>query len=239
MGTELLVVDQTTYPILADSGNVGQTILDNMGGEAISPADLVRIKIPSSGATTWLVPTADGEQPMKTLDGVIVHICRRRAMWDGADPTGKPPLCCSNDMIRGVGNPGGECEHCKWNQYGTSVKQDGSPANGKKCKETKLVFLLRPGQFLPDVVGISPGSLKDFRKWQLSLKVPYWAISVSLSLKEDRNTDGIKYAKVVPTQTSILNKDVAEVIAAYAKQMAGVFEATSMTPEETGGSVEI
>jgi hypothetical protein len=210
-------------------------IQDNMGGETVSPGDLARIKVPSGGGLFWTVTDADGqEQPVKTLDGIIVHITRRRAYWQGSEPSGDPPDCSSSDCLVGVGNPGGQCASCPLNQFGTSHKPDGSQGRGKACKETKLIFLLREGLLLPDVVSVPPASLKGLRQWQLKLGAPYWSILTRLGLEKTSNKDGTEYARIVPTKLGLLPQDLARQILGYANALQGVFAAVQLQQDDVG-----
>lgn len=236
MATDLVPVNLESYPIV--SGNCAEVIRENMGGEQVSPSDLSRIKVPSGGGLTWEVPSADGVEPAKVIDGVIIHICRRRAYWSNPNPTGDPPDCASDDCIEGKGDPGGPCEACPYNEFGSSRKGDGSEGRGKACKESKLLFTLRPGQSLPDVVVIPPGSLKAVKQYQLKLGKPYWSVVTRLALKKATNKDGIAYAQVEPTKVGVLNDDAASGMRAFAQTLQSVFAATTIERSDVDADAE-
>lgn len=222
-----LVVSKETFPILAAGYNVAEVIRQNMGGEQITAQDLNRIRVPTGGATTWSVPSVDGgDEAMKALQGVIMHIARRRAYWKGIEVTGLPPDCASSDCTTGIGDPGGDCELCPNNQFGSAISPDGSPGAGKACKETKLIFLLREGQMLPDVVIAPPGSLKAMRQYQFRLPAPFPAVVTKLELAKATSRNNHAYAQVVPTMVGRVPEELARATIAYAQQLHDVFSAT-------------
>ena len=228
--TELVTVTEENYPILAGGANVAETIRNNMAGEEVTEADLLRIKVPTGGATIWQV----GDEACKELTGVLVHITRRRAYWPDRNQTGVPPTCASVDCMTGIGEPGGLCRECPNNQFGSAIKQDGTQGRGKACKEKKLLFLLREGRLLPDVVVVPGASLKAMRQWQLQLGLPYCAIVTRLTLAKAKSADGDEYAEVVPAKIADLADDIAEKLTAYAGELQSVFAAVGI--DEDGGN---
>jgi len=235
MSTELttITLDAAKYPALVAGGSIGQTIRQNLAGESLTEGDLVRIRVPAGGGKNWIVPTADGgEHSLKELTGVVVYIAARRAYWPDSNPTGEPPACSSRDCITGTGRPGGPCVACPHNTFGSAQRPDGTVGRGKACKESRLVFLLREGRTLPDVVVIPPGSLKSFKAWRLLLDVPFWGIVTSLTLRPDKNKDGVTYSQVVTRQAGVLSEETAKGIAHYAQELQGLFEAIEVEAEE-------
>lgn len=233
--TELVTVTEENYPVLAGEAKVAEMIRANMAGEEVTEADLLRIKVPSGGATIWQV----GDEACKELTGVLVHITRRRAYWPNRDQTGVPPDCSSVDCITGIGEPGGICRMCLNNQFGTAVKQNGSPGRGKACKEKKLLFLLREGRLLPDVVAVPGASLKAMRQWQLQLPRPYCGVVTRLTLNKAKSADGDEYAEVVPAMIAELSGDVATKLTEYASELASVFASVGIESESDHDSDSI
>jgi hypothetical protein len=214
------------YPALRGGADILRTIRFNLGGDLVAPRDLNRIQVPSAGSRIWTATGTDGEETArKTLEGIIVHIARRRACWSSSEPNGDPPQCASRDCRHGVGTPGGECPRCPLNVFGTARKADGGPGRGKACKETRLLFLLREGRLLPDVVTIPASSLKPLRQFQLKLGLPYWSVVTSLTLEQAQNRDGIRYAIIRPRKSGSLPDDVAGQVAAYASALQYIFAA--------------
>ena len=225
--TEIATVTEKNYPILAGDANVGEMIRQNMGGEQVTEADLLRIKVPTGGATIWQV----GDEACKDLTGVLVHITRKRAYWPDRNQTGVPPACASVVCLTGVGEPGGLCCVCPHNQFGSAVKQDGTPGRGKACKEKKLLFLLREGRMIPDVVAVPSASLRALRQWQLQLVRPYYSVVTQLTLNKAKSADGDEYAEVVPAIVGELSTEIAAKLSSYAQDLASVFAAVGVESE--------
>lgn len=240
-GGTALAVTEEKFPALTDDGDFLAAVRENLAGEEISPADLTRIKVPSGGGTTWTVPTVDGDEAHKTLEGVIVHTCKRRAYWPDANPTGDPPMCASSDCLVGVGEPGGPCKTCPHNVFGSALKPDGSAGRGKACKERRLLFLLREGGHLPDIVDAPPGSLKRLRQWLLQLApLKYCQVVTRLTLEEAQNRDSIKFATIKPVKVAELPVDAAEKILHYAQALQELFAAVEIEPDgENGEAAEV
>lgn len=226
MSTGLITADafNKQWPVLSPQSEAAQLIRDNLSGEDVGVGDLDRIKVPAGGATSWTVPTIEGDKNEKSLEGIIIHVARRRAYWDSPNPSGDPPTCASTDCITGVGDPGGDCASCPFNQFGSAVKQGGVAGRGKACKESTLLFLLRSGQNLPVVVVTPPGSLKSIKQYRLKLPVPYFGCLTRLSLKKSKNKDGIDYAEIVPEYVGPLDPTQVDFVRRYAQALTGVFK---------------
>lgn len=192
-----LATIESQYPVLAgDVQATMEVIRENLGGEQIGPNDLTRVKVPGSGATTWEVPTASGEQSQKELEGVIVFHKQARTYWaEGLEEGGgKPPDCWSDDAVTGHGEPGGDCATCQFAQFGSDDKE-----RGQACKLMRQLFILRPGQFLPTLVTVPPSSLKGARAYLLGLAsegIPYYGVKTKLTLEKQKNQDGIAFAQI-------------------------------------------
>ena len=236
----LVPVTEANYPVLVHGQEAIDLIRQNMAGEEVSPADLPRITVPTGGSLFWtgLLNEQGEETASKTLDGVILHIARRRALWASNEPSNDPPICsATGDCLVGIGEPGGECKTCPFNQYGTAVKADGTAGRGKLCKERKLLFVLPPGRLLPYVVSVPPASLKGMRQYQFSLGVPFCCVVTRLELIPATNADGTKYAQVKPSLASKIEPEQAKKLMAYAKELQAVFAGVEMEQDAGAGQV--
>ena len=250
-GTELVTLSPEQYPAL--TGNVAAALAENLAGEDISPDDLTRIKIPTGGSLNWTVLGAAGEEHHEYLDGVILHLELRRAYWPDPSPEkGRLPQCISYDWITGVGTPGGECASCRFNQWGTQIRPDGSRGKGKACKQMKLLFDLREGRILPDIVCVSPGSLKPIKHYQMQL-APCTLPGVVTRLELARETSrsgvvrnpetgemeqvkgGIEYAQLRPSMLASLDAETVKKTRSFANELRSVFQATQVYSEEVNG----
>lgn len=237
MSTALITADQFSkqWPVLSPQSEAAQLIRSNLSGEDVGIGDLDRIKVPAGGATTWTVPSIEGDKSEKVLEGIIIHVARRRAYWESANPSGDPPTCSSTDCITGIGDPGGDCESCPFNQFGSAVKQCGGAGRGKACKESTLLFLLRSGHNLPEVVVTPPGSLKSVKQYRLKLPVPYYACVTRLSLKKSQNKDNIAFAEIVPEYAGPLDPTMADFVKRYAQALTGVFKSATADHSDMEG----
>lgn len=196
------------YPVLKSAEDMSAALSENLGGEALSAFDLDQVKIPSGGGTIWQIDSIDGEENLKAIEGIIVFSNLSRSYWaDGIEDGGggNPPDCYSNDCITGKGDPGGDCGACHLAQFGSSDKGEG-----QACKQTRQLFLLRPGDMLPTVVSIPPSSLKNAKQFFLRLAskgLPYSSVVTSIALEKAKNNQGIAYAKAVFSVTGKLGAD--------------------------------
>ena len=111
--------------------NMGDSLSDEMGGLS---ATFEQIRIPIGGVTYFEVPGDDPEQveTVKEFSAVILHHHPMRAYYrDKYTGGNNPPDCGSFDAIEGTGTPGGDCEHCAFNQFGTG--ENGAKACHSSC----------------------------------------------------------------------------------------------------------
>lgn len=161
------------------------------------PIDFPRIRIPPGGGTTFEVPSDEGTEPVKELVGVILDHYRVNAYWEGEYAgTGTPPTCSALDAKTGIGKPGGNCDTCKLNAWGSNTKG----GRGKACKNIRRVYLLTEGEMLPYLLALPPTSLEDFNAYMRRLtskhKVPYYGAISKAKLYRAQNKDGITYSAV-------------------------------------------
>lgn len=208
---------ESNYPALAGSSTtVMATIEENLGGRALTAADLMRVKVPSGGGAAW--DLGDDEDPTKTLNAVVIHSRNIRACWE-AEFTGgnNPPDCSSDDGKTGYGTPGGACRDCVNAQF-------GSKGRGQKCKQMQQLFLLLPGFFLPVILNVPPTSLKNYSNYAIKLGSRGLSISgvvTELTLEKDKSGDGIEYSKIRLKKIANLPPEQAAVAGALGKTVAG------------------
>lgn len=240
MGTQLVEMKSFSaqYPVLAPGNQAAELLRQNLAGESVGMADLERVKVPAGGGVAWTVKTLEGDKTVKSLEGVLLHVVRRRAYWKSANPSGDQPDCSSNDCVTGIGEPGGACISCPLNQFGTAAKQGGGVGRGKACKESVLLFLLQPGALLPTIVVTPAGSLKAVKQYRLKLAeggVPYHAAVTRLELAKTTNKDGIAYSQIAPSFAGQLPPEAAAQVQAYAATLGNNFDTVSVSREEVEG----
>lgn len=229
MSNELIVLQPAQYPALDPNSDQVKLMTQNLGGESLSVADFTRIKVPSQGSTKWAVETAEGEKLVENVEGVILNSTRRRAYWSNPNPSQTPPDCSSVDMLHGIGNPGGPCIACPFNQFGSAAN-----GHGKACRETRILFVLRAGQVLPDVVSAPPGSLRNIKNYLLAVAKegsPYFGVVTQLSLEAAQNTDGTKYARIKAKSLGKLDDASYQRIVATIRQYEATFQQVAATFE--------
>lgn len=230
--TALTVLSGKGYTVVQyQPEDLREMIAENMGGE-LKPSDLQRIRVPAGGGKAWEVVDDNGEvQSAKTISGVVLMARTQRAYWAEKFGGGnEPPNCASLDGKIGQGTPGGDCSECPFNQFGSAVGNDGEPSASKACKEMKLLFLLRPGLLLPEVVVLPPSSLGAYRKYATMLTSRGKAVSAVITevgLKEASSKDGIKYAQATLRAVEALDSQSADWLRRYAAGIAEVLTAAA------------
>jgi hypothetical protein len=157
--------------------------------------DLDRVHVPLGGSTTWQVPGINGTESVSELDGIILGYQDQRAFWRGSPEEGTPgapPDCASPDTVNGVGDPGGLCCNCPFAQFGS-----GSTGRGQACRLTRELLFARPQDRLPFIVSVPPSSLRNVRKFQARLPLPYFCAFVRLGLSPVRQVGRI-YSVIEP-----------------------------------------
>ena len=233
MPNELVTLNLSDYPALDPTNDRVKLMMANLGGESLTIADFNRLKVPTGGGTKWQIDSAEGATVADVLEGVILYTTRRRAYWSNPNPTMTPPDCASADMLNGQGTPGGPCVRCLFNQFGSSTNH-----RGKACKEARLVFLLRPGQMLPDVVAFPPGSLKAIRKYLVDLSsvpVPYFGVVTQFGLTRVMNADGIAYARITAKMVGKLDPDTLKAMLKAIDSYAETFQAATVEAVDVHG----
>lgn len=125
---------------------------------------LPRAKIPSGGMLQFEVTGDNPDEPdyEKTLEGVLMYAHCANVYWpEGSEyDDDAPPLCQSVDGKTGFGAPGGMCQDCMLNQYGSD-----SRGAGKACKNMRVIYLLRSGESMPIQLSLPPTSLRGYNDY--------------------------------------------------------------------------
>jgi hypothetical protein len=230
-GTAIATIREQ-YPVLDPKSDAAELIQFNLGGEGVNIADLDRVKVPGGGGLSWEVPTYNGAESQKAIEGILIHVARRRAYWSNPNPSNTPPDCTSQDMETGTGKPGGDCSVCPLNQWGSAKGPDGSARKGKGCRERLLMFILRPGKTLPLIVSVPPTSLKPIRQYRLRLADAgkrFFAVQTRLTLLKKSNDKGTAYSEIVPEVIGDIDSVTAAAVEAYSRSLLGAMESAADT----------
>lgn len=209
----------------------------NLGSQGLKPTDLDKVKMPSGGGLSWEVPTLKGVQSLTTLEGIILHFRDVRAYWKSKGNTNSPPDCQSNDVIVGVGMPGGVCGKCPLAQFGTAVDDKGQPAKGQACKSMRLLLFLRQDDMIPMLISLPPTSLQAAKKYFLRLVgngFPFYGVTTQLSLEKAKNSAGTSYSSVVMGMGRELNKEEYEKVQLIGQAMRDLFAGTVVDAHDVG-----
>lgn len=235
MTTTALAKPEESYSlVLGRISECLQTIRDNLAGQKVDEFDLDRIHVPAGKGLSWQI-SGLVEAEEKEIRGVVVYQRASRAYWQHGIDDGQrtPPDCQSADLVTGVGNPGGLCEVCSFARFGTALK-----GKGQACRETHALFILRPGHMLPAVVVVPPTSLKQVKRYNLSLinaGHSLQTVETVLFLSSDKNSEGTSYARVEIGMSSKLDPEAASGMRRYAEELlpvlGGLAQRTYDTPE--------
>lgn len=226
MSKELAKREQTAVATVADyaimtmdAGELAQALTENLSGENLVPWDMTRVKVPSGGALSFSVPDMDNPDGVetKTITGVIVHHQTTRCYYETSfeEAPNQPPTCSSADGVNGTGNPGGVCQQCALNVFGTA---DGGEKRGKACKEQKVIYILTPETLLPLCIVTPPSSLKRFRNYMLGLTgkaCSYSKVVTEISLTKEKNADGIGFSELFFKLSGKLDQGEAQTVKMY------------------------
>ncbi len=162
MNTALAERKPFLLPDVATSSDFSQEELaEDMDGLNIG---FQRIKIPSGGQLQFEIPTENPDNPdyARVLEGVIVHSHNANTYWpEGHEyDDNTPPQCHSVDGKLGVGCPGGLCASCGYNVFGSDPK-----GKGKACKNTRVIYLLQSGTFMPIQISRPPTSIRPYTEF--------------------------------------------------------------------------
>ena len=170
-----------------------------------------------------------GDEAEKELTGIILDYTTPRAYWDTPDPLeGTPPVCMSQNSI--ISYDGKACAHCPYNDFGS---KDGD-SNAKACKESVLLFLLRPNSIIPLLVRVPVTSKGRFLKYStrlLSTLTPINSVVTKITLERATSKAGKPYALFNFEAISSLNSEEATHAREYARQFMDIVNAAQMAPE--------
>lgn len=235
-GTDLVIAggESNFLALRMDQNEVLDMIEETLGGETLQPQDLDRVKVPSGGGTTWEVPTLDGDEATKVIEGVIVDAVTRRAYWSKPyDGSNESPECFSNDGKVGTGDPGGICNGCPFNEF-----ESAANGVGKACKETRQVFVLLEDSLIPIVVTVPPASLTNLKQYRLRLLRGQRSLlsqTTKITLSKEKNSTGIEYSEVVFARGRDLDPEAVAQMKAYQAMLKPAVDAIGVHRDEVEG----
>ncbi len=229
-----LITNEGAFQKLKDF-DLSITLSDELAGLSGS---FERIRIPAAGSTVFEIPGDDPDSPeaVKDFSAVILHHHPLYAFYRNKYTGGSnPPDCGSFDGITGEGNPGGSCDECPYNQFGSG---EGS---GKACKNRRRVYLLREGEVFPMLLSLPTGSLKDFTRYLMRLLSKGQksnSVVTRFTLKKAVNASGIAYSQAQFTIARPLSPEELDLIQPLSEQVKAFSTRIGYDPEPAGDNTK-
>lgn len=216
-----LTVKNDGYIIPTINEDLSQSITDELEG---LPITLDKVKIPAGGGLAFEVPGEDPESPdmKKEIVGVIVDHYPLNSYWtEKYNGQNVAPACYSTDSRHGIGTPGGDCNKCAFNKYGS-----GDDGQSKACKNAHRLYILRSGELYPIVITIPPTSLKplsDYLAKRIITKgMRSFGVITKITLKKAVNATGIAYSQVQFSIYDKLPQESVDVMAQFSESIKGI-----------------
>lgn len=217
---------------------------NGMQGERFALSDLPFAKVPAGAAPAkWIIESVVGADMVDAIEGVLVYYGKAGVLWPtDIQKDGTKPLLRTDDLIEAtqVSDDFGDLdqiaiEECFLRMEGTRKIYDwnklpynqwGSGKNGgKRCKEQRLVCILRPNDYAPVFVRIPPTSVNEItsfmKKLTLQAQKPHYECVVSLSLEKKLSADGTVYHIVNVASKGMLSENEGKVFKALYTDMLG------------------
>lgn len=177
-----------------------QAIAEEMDGLGSIPFE--RVIIPSGGGLTFELPGEEEDHPNMVVELIAIILDHHpiNVYWkDKYNGSKEQPDCSSHDGKKGLERETGEikdCLTCPYNQF-------GSDGEGKACKNVHRLYLLRENNPIPLILSLPPTSLKYIRDYigkRILLKgLRCWQVITKITLKKEKNANGIAYSRAVFT----------------------------------------
>ena len=216
-----------SYPSLAANSRQAAIISANLEGEQMSEQDLIRVRTPLGGGTQWSIDANGNVETVDEIVGVLVAVAKRGTLWPQEDPSDSRPVIVSNDLRIGyrVGDDLGTIDPAvlekyrvgdrqyDWvalalsNEFGFGSSRSGS---GKRCKESRILAILRDGETWPILVTVGPGSLRNVLPFLKRLPVFCYETVVGMKLTKAKGKAGQPYSQIVPRIVGRLSEEEGE-----------------------------
>lgn len=220
-------VADTGYLVLQKDSNIVEIVEENLGSEGVSAYDLDRVKIPAGGATAFEVPTLEGEESIKEIEGIIIFWKTARAYWpEKFNGENNPPQCSSVDGEVGQGTPGGYCSKCPLAQFGSADN-----GKGQACKQMRQLFIVRENDILPLVLTLPPTSIKPAKQYFMRLAskgIKYTHAVTRITLEKAKSGEGITYSKAAFALVKQLEPAVCTKIDAFTESIRPMLETVAI-----------
>lgn len=234
--TEIAAMNENEGYLALRDFDLGGMLSEELAGLNLT---FERIKIPSGGGVIFEIPGDDPANPdtVKDFEAVILYNHAMNAYYKEEYKGGNnPPDCGSFDGIIGTGVPGGRCDKCPYNEFGS-----GKEGSGKACKNRRRMFLLREGELFPVILSLPTGSLKDYTKYVTRLMAKGLkpsSVVTRFSLKRANSSTNIVFSQAQFALARKLTPEEAKLVASYAAQIKAISQRVGYEEEpmeETAG----
>ena len=89
--------------------------------------------------------------------------------------------------MTGVGIPGGDCENCPYNQYGSGE------GKSKACKNKRYLYVIREGEIFPIILSLPASSLANFIKYTKQQLSKRRRLNQVVTKITERKTGNLRY----------------------------------------------
>lgn len=217
---------------IALTNNALDIIRENLKNQPLSFQLFDIVKSPSGGSTSFSVPGLAGDEMYKELTGVVLDYMTPRAYWDSPDPVeGTPPFCYSSDSL--ISNDGKPCSRCQFNDFGS---KDGD-SNAKACKESVMIFLLRPDNIMPIIIRVPVTSKLIFQRYMTRLigkMIPLCGVVTKITLDKTTNRTGQPYSLYNFEAVATLSPEETTKARAFGQQFMEIINAAEPDIQEAG-----
>ena len=240
-------VQTIDYPALAPSSRQMRIIQANLDGEAIRETDLVRVKTPLGGSTTFSFDNNGNVETAEELTGLLVGIGKRGYLWPSEDPTEQRPVIVSNDLVTGyrVSDELGTIDPKALEKFrigdrlydwaamsagppfGWDNTSKGKATKSKRLKEMRILAILRSGDIWPLLVTVGGGSLYDWDTFRKKLPSFHYECVLGIRAERAKNAAGQPFAKLRFRIAGIISEEQGEVARrTYTEALTKMFTAT-------------
>jgi hypothetical protein len=228
MATTAISVKTVNYPALSADSRQMKIIAANLDGEAMSELDLVRVKTPLGGGTTWNIDNNGNVETCDEIVGLLVGVGKRGVLWPEEDPSDKRPVIVTNDLRDGwlVSNDLGSISPEVLEKYRTGAGRydwqrlsngpefgygSSRSGSGKRCKESRILAILRDGETWPILVTVGPGSLRNIIPSLKRLPCLQHEAVIGLKLVKAKGKGGQPYSQISMRLVGQLTEEQGEV----------------------------
>jgi hypothetical protein len=219
---------EVAYPCLQPNSRQARIIQSNLDGEQMREMDLVRVKTPLGGSTTWQIDVDGNTESTDELKGLLVGEGKRGYLWPSLDPSEQRPILESRDLIvarRLSDDLGSEISPAALEKYrigdrlydwaAISISPEfgfGSSKGGaKRVKESRILAILRQGDVWPVLVTVGPGSLPSWLPFRKRLTSFHYECVIGLKLQKAKGAGGQPYSQIVPRTVGTISEEEGEV----------------------------